>query len=214
MRTLTLTLVILGAASATGGEYRWLNVNHYPEDLIASPYLWSAIRIEDPQFTSYRIAADDFELTATTRIQRITFWSVEIGLPKIFGGDWYVYADAGGMPGALVAHAAGVPLAHELTGYSHVEGPIWSNVMNTPDLMLPPGRYFLAYRTYQGYVAGGKNNNTAFSTVWRRGASRAWWNFGVLTDGTVTQPWQLLQEFNTVVDNEWSFLIEGQTQSP
>jgi len=206
-----LFLVVLAAATAEAQWFSWQNVNRYPEDLINTPYAWSNVRIEDPLFTSYRIAADDFETTQElTRITKIVFWSVEVGEPWIKGGDWYLYAGGGGTPGALVAHESAVALAHDKTGFEHPQfGPIYANVMVPKNLSLSRGHYFLAFRTFQDYNPSGKNNNTALSTVWTNGRQRAYWNFGVLADGTVTEPWQLLEVFNLVRDNEWAFLIRG-----
>lgn len=173
MRAIGCAMTIMLVVSAVWAEdYTWLNVKNFPDDLMTTPYGWSAVRIEDPQMTSYRVAADDFELTKTTRITRITFWSVEVGQPWIVGGDWYIYAGAGSAPGDLVAHEANASMTHELAGFSNPAfGPVYKNVMEPEDLTLPPGRYFLAFRTYQDFNPSGKNNNCALSTVWAHGCT-------------------------------------------
>ncbi len=204
------------AAAAAGppalGQYDWLNLASYPGPLETTVDGWSAVRMEDPQFISHRCAADDFEITEPTRITRITFYSVEIGSPAILGGDWYIFdGPAAGPPDQLRAAGVNEPMQHTLIGIVNPSfGPVYENVMKPKDLVLEPGHYFLAFRTNQGFVPGNKNNNGALSTRIAKSTSRAWWNFGVLADGAVVEPWVPLSQFNLVQDQEWSFRIEGE----
>lgn len=210
---LLASILACAAASALGDEVVWLNIADHPADLITTDDGWSAIRAEFPD-QSYRIAADDFTLDTTTHITAITFYGAEVGAPEILGGDWYIFSGPPeGPPQTLVAHGAGVPLAHVDTGWVNDDfGTIWANTMEPEDLVLPAGHYFLAFRTYQTLdLSGEKNNNAAFTTRTALGTSRAWWNFDVLGDGTVTGPWVEMEQFNLVEDQEWSFLIEGET---
>lgn len=207
-----LTSAAAGAAAAAAADIVWLNVSDYPADLVATGDAWSAIRAESPD-RSYTIAADDFTLETSTRITSITFFGAEVGEPEILGGDWYIFVDPGeGPPQALVAHGAGVPMTHVDTGLENPNfGTVWANVMEPEDLVLPAGNYFLAFRTFQTLdLNGPKNNNGAFTTRTAIGRSRAWWNFDVLADGSVTGPWVAMEEFNLVEDQEWSFMIEGE----
>ncbi len=205
---------VLTPLLASAQNYSWTNVRIVPDDLIQTEDAWSAVRIEDPQFTSYRIAADDFTLTETTQITTIGFWGVEVGTPPIFSGDWYIYENAGGSPGSLIAAGPDEPMAHALTGWtSPTFGDIYSNVMHPSGLVLPAGNYFLAFRTYQGYIPIGKHTNAAFTTRWANGAATAHWSFDVLPDGSVTGAWVPMSVFNLVAEQEWAFWLEGQTVS-
>ncbi len=208
---LLAAILACAATAAVGDDVVWLNISDYPGDLGTTVDGWSAIRGESPD-QSYRIAADDFTLETATHITAITFFGVEVGNPEILGGDWYIFTGpAEGPPQTLVAHGAGVPLAHVDTGWVNNNfGTVWANVMEPDGLVLPAGQYFLAFRTFQTVdLNGPKNNNVAFTTRTALGTSRAWWNFDVLGDGTVTGPWVEMERFNLVRDQEWSFLIEG-----
>lgn len=199
------------ASAALGGDVVWLNVSGFPGDLVTTGDGWSAIRGETPD-QSYRVAADDFSLDTATQITAITFYGAEVGDPEILGGDWYIFTgpDAG-PPETLVAYGAGVPMTHVDTGWVNNNfGTVWANVMEPEGLVLPAGHYFLAFRTFQTVDYGGpKNNNAAFTTRTALGTSRAWWNFDLLGDGTVTGPWVEMKDFNLVQDQEWSFVLEG-----
>lgn len=209
----TLAAALLACAStfAVADDVVWLNVSNHPGDLITTEDGWSAIRGESPD-QSYRIAADDFTLEAATRITSMTFYGGEVGTPEILGGDWYIFSGpAEGPPQTLVAHGAGVPLTRVDTGLvNNAFGTVWANVMEPDDLVLPGGHYFLAFRTFQTVDFNGpKNNNLALTTRTALGTSRAWWNFDVLGDGTVTGQWVEMERFNTIRDQEWAFMIEG-----
>lgn len=208
---------LINAAAAVADDYTWLNVQNFPDDLVSTGDGWSALRAETPD-RSYRIAADDFTLTETTRITRVTFWGAEVGDPNILGGDFYIFESngAGGPPGALIAAYDGLPMDHIDTGLDNTFfDTVYENTMTVPDnepLVLEPGNYFLAFRTYQTLVLDGpKNNNAAFTTRYANGTSRAWWNFDVWGDGWVDGPWVPMEDFNLVEDQEWSFRIEGET---
>lgn len=197
--------------AAVAEDVVWLNVSGFPEDIEATEDAWSAIRGESPD-QSYRIAADDFTLETSTRITSITFFGGEVGTPEILGGDWYIFrGPAEGPPQTLVAHGAGTPLARVDSGLVNgAFGTVWANVMQPEELELPAGHYFLAFRTLQTVdFDGPKNNNLALTTRTALGTSRAWWNFDVLGDGTVTGPWVEMERFNTIRDQEWAFMIEG-----
>ncbi len=202
----------VGVAGTAAGQYDWLNLESYPDPLAKTGDGWSAVRIEDPQFISYRCAADDFEVKETTRVTRITFYSVELGSPEILGGDWYIFdGPAEGPPDQLRAAGVNAPMQHTQIGVVNPAfGQVYENVVEPKDLVLEPGHYFLAFRTNQALVPGDKNNNGALSTRIAKSTSRAWWNFGVLADGTLIEPWVPLSQFNLVKDNEWSFRIEGE----
>jgi hypothetical protein len=203
--------ILMAIASGSMAQTDWLNLESYPDPLAKTGDGWSAVRIEHPSFISYRIAADDFELKERTLITRITFYSVEIGTPEIFGGDWYIYnGPAAGPPDLLRASGVNEPMEHTLIGVVNPNfGAVYENVIEPKDLVLDPGHWFLAFRTNQGYLPGGKNNNGALTTRWANSTSRGWWNFGVLADGTVTEGWVPMTQFNLVQDNEWAFRIEG-----
>lgn len=199
------------STAAVAEDVVWLNVSDYPGDIETTGDAWSAIRGETPD-QSYRIAADDFTLDTDTRITSITFFGAEVGTPEILGGDWYIFSGpAEGPPQQLVAHGAGISLARSDSGLVNNDfGTVWDNVMEPEDLVLPAGHYFLAFRTLQIVdFDGPKNNNLGLTTRTALGTSRAWWNFDVLGDGTVTGPWVEMERFNTVRDQEWAFMIEG-----
>jgi hypothetical protein len=213
-RELAAIAALACAAAASAQNWSWSNVEKYPDDLVETGDAWSAIRIEEPAFVSYRVAADDFALEAETRITRITFYSVHIDPPNIIGGDWYIYEDDGrGEPGRLLAAGPDTRLdQHPLRIINNVFGSmIYGNVMEPRDLVLPAGRYFLAFRTYQGEpLGGGKPNNVALTTRRAIAGHPAMWNFGVLADGTATQAWVPMQVFNLVQEQEWAFQLEGE----
>lgn len=203
----------LRPARATSLPFFWDNVSVFPDDLVNTNEAWSAIRAEMPD-QSYRIAADDFELTERTEITRIVFYGVEVGSPNILGGDWYIFQGGGsGPPGALIASGSGVRMGHRDSGIVNTSfGTVYKNVLHPRNLVLPAGHYFLAFRTYQTVdYSGPKDNNTALTTRTRIGRSRAWWSFDVLGDGTVTGPWIPMDQFNLWPDNEWAFRIRGRT---
>jgi hypothetical protein len=214
MRPKFLAAVLACAATtAFGDDIVWLNVSDHPGDLISTEDGWSALRAESPD-QWYAIAADDFILERDLRITSITFFGAEVGEPEILGGDWYIFTGpAEGPPQTLVAHGAGVPMAHVDTGWDNNNfETIWANVMEPEDLVLPAGHYFLAFRTFQTLdLNGPKNNNAAFTTRTALGTSRAWWNSDVLANGTVSGTWVEMEQFNLVEDQEWSFLIEGES---
>lgn len=109
---LVSTVLACAASAAIADDIVWLNIADYPGDLVTTGDAWSAIRGESPD-QSYRIAADDFTLDTNTRITAITFFGAEVGEPEILGGDWYIFTGpAEGPPETLVAHGAGVPMAH------------------------------------------------------------------------------------------------------
>ncbi len=210
MRPLMLILTAaLAIDFAAGDEYVWLNVREFPDDLTTTRDAWTAARVEDPGFTSFRCAADDFVLTERTRIDRITHYTVEIQSPIILAGDWYIYEGNGNQPGPLIAAGPDREVLHEPIGHDNQSfGTIYRNVVEPVGLTLPPGRYFLAFRTE---IAHNGHKHSTLSTRWLNGDTAAYWNFGVLTDGTVTERWQLLEEFNQIPEQEWAFMIEGQT---
>ncbi len=215
--TIVSTSVVIALATATyADDFAWVNVQTMPDDLINTGDAWSAVRIDDPQFVSNRIAADEFTLTLPTHLATISYYNVSIGNPPIIAGDWYIFAaDNGERPGTLLAAGTAVPYVRELTGWTNPDfGPIYRTVMHPTELILPDGHYFVAFRTYQGYIPVGKHTVGALSTRWAHGQQRAYWSFDVLADGTVTGPWVPLQQFNGVNDQEWAFELAGQTLRP
>lgn len=197
--------------SAAAADVVWSNVQNYPDDLAKTTDGWSAVRMEDPQFISHRCAADDFTLDKKTKITRITFYGVELGKPEIYGGDWYIMkGPAAGPPDTLLYYEPNAPMKHEQIGVNNPNfGPVYLNAMEPADLVLEPGHYFLAFRTFQAFVPGEKNNNGALTTRWGNGTSTSWWTFGLLADGTLTDPWVPMKTFNLVEEQEWAFIIEG-----
>lgn len=209
MRTLAVSAALLCSAAAQAGGYEWVNVASIPGDLLATNEAWTAARIEDPEFISYRIAAEDFVLAAPTTITRIEFWTVKFGDPPVLGADWYVYRNEGGTPGALLASGTASDYVHTQTEWTHPDfGPIWTNVIHPEGLSLPCGNYFLAVRTHIGWNG---SKHSLLTTRWTNGTSRGWWNFEVYTDGSVGDAWVLMQVFNLYPDNEWALRLSGET---
>ena len=215
MKTPAILAALALAVPVLGDDLIWDNVQTFPADIQNTGEAWSCIRSEPPNFVSYRVAADDFILDQPMRITRINFFSVAIGVPAIVGGDWYIYAvsPAGG-PGALIAAGSSVPLDHSPSGLNNPNyGIIYNNIMEVDDLVLPAGNYFLAFRTYQtiSLVPNEKNNNAGLTTRVVLGTQPAYWNFGVLADGSVLEPWVPMQVFNLNNNNEWAFRIYGES---
>src|SRR5690606_13455539 len=161
---------------------------------------------------SYRIAADDFELTAQTDIHRITFYSIQADPPIIIGGDWYIYEydERRDAPGDLITGNHDVPLERVDSGLvSPSFGTIFRNTMEV-DLSLPAGKYFLAFRTHTD--GGGKATNPPLHPEWTNGTATAYWNFGVLEDGSLLPApegdWVPMTIFHPT-EKEWAFEIEG-----
>lgn|GEM_PF-4712332 len=209
-RPLTALLVALGGVTACAGGFEWVNVERIPQDLIATTDAWTAVRVNDSGHESWRVAADDFELTSTTRITRIVFYSVKFGEPDIVGGDWYVF-EGGDEPGELLAFGADLKLTREDTGWSNPNlGDIYRNIMEPENLVLPAGHYFLAFRSVMSCPQGCVGKYSILSTRWANGLTRAYWNFGLLANGEVIDEWMLLERFNGIRDQEWAFVLEGE----
>ncbi|MFG0285740.1 MAG: hypothetical protein ACF8R7_15085 [Phycisphaerales bacterium JB039] len=205
MRSVAL-LAALPAAVASAQSFQWVNYESTAA-LESTGYASSAVR--DAGIGSYRIAADDFALDGETTLSRITFYSVEIDPCIILGGDWYIYEfdDATSMPGKLITGAHDVVLDRTDSGLaSSTFGVIYRNDMEV-DVTLPPGKYFLAFRTHCG-AAPGKPVNAPLHPEWTNGNATAMWNFGVLEDGTVTEAWVPMTTFHPT-EKEWAFEIEG-----
>ena len=209
---IVVAAAVAPAAIASAQSFNWVNYESKAA-LESTGYASSAVR--GAGIGSYRIAADDFELDRQTTITSITFYSVEIEPPDIIGGDWYFYEydDTANAPGELITGAHDVPLAHVDSGLvSGAFGTVYSNRMEL-DVTLPPGRYFLAFRTHCGEVPGaGKPVNAPLHPEWTNGSATAYWNFGVLEDGS-TLPgadgqWVPMTVFNPT-EKEWAFEIEG-----
>ncbi|MBL1218177.1 MAG: hypothetical protein D8M59_11860 [Planctomycetes bacterium] len=192
-------------------ELIWSNINNYPDDLIQTQDAWTASRSEDASSKSYRIAADDIELTEQTRITRIAYYSVDFGDADVLGHDWYIYEYGNnGSPGALLASGYDNPVNRRDTGYvSYFGAFIYENIMEPTDLVLEPGRYFLALRSVQTFENGG-GKYSMLTTRWANGSARANWNFGVYADGTVFDDWVTMDVFNGVQDQEWAFEVYGE----
>lgn len=204
-------LSLCALVSLARAEVIWSNIRAIPDDLISTGDAWSALRVEDPQSSSYRGAADDIVLSSPTRIDRLTFYSVFVGDPNILGGDWYFFTvGSDDRPGALIAHGAGVPMTTTGTGWMNPTfGEVKRNTMDV-GVTLQPGRYFVAFRSYQTWVnQQGKNNNGILSTRTSFGSSPALWSFDLPTSGDPPGSWVSLQQFNLVEDQEWAFELEG-----
>jgi hypothetical protein len=197
------------AALAGAQSFHWTNYESTAA-LESTGYASSAAR--GAGVGSYRIAADDFVLDRDTTITRIVFYSVEASVPIILGGDWYFYEydDATDSPGALITGRHDAALERVDSGLvSATFGTIFRNTMEL-DVTLPPGKYFLAFRTH---TAGeGKPTNPPLHPEWTNGSATAYWNFGVLEDGS-TLPgadgqWVPMTIFHPT-EKEWAFEIEG-----
>ena len=211
IRSLALAAVLVPAALSMADQTVWMNVKTFPDDVCHAADGWSAVRIEAPEFLSYRCAADDFALDRTTRVSSITFYSAEIGNPVIEGGDIYIYEWDNGAPGKLLYSAPNLPMEHEIICDNPNYGPVYRNTVHPVDLFLDAGGYFLGFRTYQGdvYDPDGKNTNGAFTTRTTFGNAPAYWSFTVQPDGTGGD-WQPMQDFNLSKENEWCFEIRAE----
>lgn len=211
-----MTVLVVWAAcwtngAAWAGDLPWTNIEKIPDSLINTADGWTAARVNDTGFISYRCAADDFVLTETTKIDRISFFAAAIGSPIVIGGDWYVYEGGGTVPGKLIAYGKDLPLKQEDTGWVNPNfGPIIRSTLEMGGLELPAGHYYIAFRSIMSCPGGecpGKYG--VLTTRWANGQNRALWNFGVLPDGQVTDQWVLMEVFNGVKDQEWAFILEG-----
>lgn len=201
--------------SAHAADLDWVNVEAYPDDLISTANGWSAVRMEDSRFLSHRCAADDFTLDVQTRVSEIGFWVVKLGEPEIIAPDWYIYADdADGSPGTFLAGQGAAPYEFEDTGMDNDWfGRLYYISIAIEGVELQAARYFLAFRVFQEYIPGGKNNFGALTTNFAGGESEGWWSFGIAGDGAVNEPWVPMETFNRRTDNEWAFLIRGSDRS-
>lgn len=205
-RALHLAL-LLGVSTFSWGEgLLWSNVSNYPDDLMSTGDGWSATRAED--VSSFRCAADDVTFVTKVRLSTMRYFSIQVGNPDILGGDLYVYTWNGGQPGALVAALPNLAIDHSDTGWFNTvfQATVYSNTLH-PNLELPPGEYFLAFRTVENRANGAKNG--ALTTRTAIGDATAQWNFSVDTNGNVGEPWLPMSTFNQVADQEWSFLLYG-----
>lgn len=203
-------VILLWAGAVQASEFNWLNVRIFPDDLTTTEDAWTAARVNDDDFISYRIAADDFVLTQRTRITEVGFYSADFDA-DILGGDWYIYAYGGDdHPGELIAAAYNLPLLHEDSGIVNSSfGTVYRNTM-AADVTLDPGRYFIAFRSVITFAHGG-GKHSILTTRFARSDARAQWNFTVYTDGVVGGPWVTMDVFNFVVDQEWAFFLNGET---
>ncbi len=207
--TLTITL-FLAASTATANDTVWSNVENLPDDLITTPDAWTAVRCDEFGRESHRIACDDFELTQPTKITSIVYYAVSFGPSDLDGHDWYIYEFGNtGEPGRLIASESDSIPNRQDTGWvnSVFNTPIYRNTMEPTDLVLDAGRYFLAFRSSVCLTDG---KYSILSTRWDNGNANALWNFGVLADGTVTDRWMDMSEFNQIKEQEWSFTIQGE----
>jgi hypothetical protein len=208
LRTL-LTLAAIGwCIAAYSDDVIWNNIQNYPKDIVTTTDAWTASRENDPNFTSYRCAADDFFLEQTTKLTQLRFYSVEVNGPVILGGDWYLYA-GDKEPDKLLAFGAGLKMQHDDSGLINQNfGTVFRNTLLFGEVTLDPGRYFLAFRSFQSFAqSGGKH--AILTTRWANADTRALWNFALYTDGTIGDRWYRMDEFNGVKDQEWAFELEG-----
>jgi hypothetical protein len=216
MRLRRLLLIGIGIHAAMAGEFSWVNVETYPDDLENTGDGWSAVRMEDKEFVSHRIACDDIVLEQRTQITEIGYWNVDLGEPIIIAFDWYIYADDNdGLPGTLLYSGEASEYTREDSGLDNKSfGTLYLTTMNPEGVTLDPGAYFVAFRSFQKYNPGGNGKNTigALTTRWANGEQRAYWNFEVYGDGGVHARWYKMQEFNGVKDNEWAFYVKGATE--
>jgi len=212
VRLLSLCCALGACLGSARADLLWSNVSKIPADLETTGDAWSAVRANDPDFVSYRCAADDVWFDQPVKIDRMIYYSVPIGDPEILGGDFYVWTvGADGHPDKLVAWGADLDHTYEDTGWSNPNfGPIMRNIISPANLVLDPGAYFIGFRTYQTFVNHtGKDTNGILTTRQVHGSYQAHWSFDVLTDGTTSGPWYTMDAFNGVKENEWAFELEG-----
>lgn len=200
----SLFVLSVWTAVACAADYNWTNVKKVPDDLINTTYGWSAVRIEHKDFTSHRCAADDFVIDKQTSITEIGFWNVNLESPPYRSGEWYIYADDGGTPGELLFAGPEAKSERSKIGSKNKSfGDIYLTKMLISDVTLDPGTYWLAFRTYQGYNASGKNTVGALTTRFDKN-SQGYWNFEVLRDGSVDADWQPVEDFTLQTDHQWA----------
>ncbi|MFY9235437.1 MAG: PEP-CTERM sorting domain-containing protein [Fimbriimonadaceae bacterium] len=203
---------VLALAAVSNATVVWSNIDNKPADLMNTADGWTASRANDPDFVSYRCAADDFILTETTRLTKLTYYSVPISNPEILGGDWYIFNgdNPGGPPGEVFTGAFSQPLDRADTGWFNAAfgENVWSNSLSM-DLVLGPGHYFIGFRTLQTFSNGGGKNGI-LTTRTAKGTARAQWNFEIMEDGSAFGPWVTMDVFNGVQDQEWAFEMEGE----
>jgi PEP-CTERM motif len=69
------------------------------------------------------VVAEDFTLAATWNVANIRFWTIQSAASDYSGSTfWAIYADAGGVPDAVVAGGANVAITPAATGLSSVIG--------------------------------------------------------------------------------------------
>ncbi|HWP31445.1 MAG TPA: PEP-CTERM sorting domain-containing protein [Fimbriimonadales bacterium] len=212
MRLFGSVLLLSIFSFALADELIWSNIQTTPDDLMNTQDAWTASRVNDDDFVSYRCAADDFFLKDPVQITRIVYYSVPISDPDVLGGDWYIF-DATypeGPPGTVITGEYGLKLLFEDTGWynSNFGTNVYRNTLFPTNLVLSPGQYFLGFRTWQTFENGGGKNGI-LTTRWANGAARAYWNFGILEDGTANQDWVEMEIFNGIKDQEWAFEVYG-----
>jgi hypothetical protein len=204
-------LALASMAATASATLVWNNVMDM-KDLGATHDGWTASRAKDQGFTSYRCAADDFQVRLQSRVTAIVFYSVPINDPIILGGDWYIFdgAKESGPPGDPIAGKFGQVLERKDTGIFNAAlgGNVWENRI-AMNVVLDPGRYFIGFRTFQSFVGGGGKNGI-LTTRFANGSARAHWSFDILEDGYATGPWMTMDVFNGVRDQEWAFKLEGE----
>lgn len=203
-------LACFAVAATVRADVVWSNFND-PKDLMNTGDGWTASRANDDNFTSYRCAADDFVLTARTRLTSLTYYSIPISNPEILGGDWYLFGgeNGGGPPGEVFAGAFSQSLGQKNTGwFNGVFGEnVWANTL-TFDITLDPGHYFLGFRSLQSFANGGGKNGILTTRI-AKGTARAHWSFDILEDGSAFGAWVTMDVFNGVKDQEWAYQLEG-----
>jgi hypothetical protein len=209
MRIASIAVMLISLAlGSAADEFVWQNVEKIPDDLMTTQDAWSNVRFNEFG-GSLRIAAEDIAVPGRTTIRAIEYWTFAIGNPRVVAADVYFYEYDNGLPGRLVAARPNLPVTQSDTGWENPNfGTLWSNTAEV-GVNLPCGRWFLGFRTV--IVYDGESKYGSLTTRWANGDARALWNFRVFEDGTVGDRWYAMREFNGVRDQEWSFVLRGQT---
>lgn len=208
MKTTLTAIATVASSLSFGSSLIWSNIVNNPGDLTSTGDGWSATRAED--VASYRIAADDVVFPTRVRINRVNYYSVQVGIPVILGADYYLYADGGGVPGSLIGGEHDLPINHYDTGLFNTafQSNVYGNEFQPTAFDAGPGQYFFAFRTVESRIGGQKNG--ALTTRVALGSYRAMWNFDVSVGGTANQGWVGMNVFNGVQNQEWAFELHGQ----
>jgi hypothetical protein len=89
------------------------------------------------------IQSEDFTLTAATRITDVHFWSVDSGRLADGTISWFIYADAAGVPGAVISSGNTGAVTRTATGAVLGFGTEFLNEFDIAATVLAAGTYHL-----------------------------------------------------------------------